>query len=78
MKQRLQKEREFFDKHIAEWRSTHLGEFVLIKDEQVVGFYSSLTQACDEGIKRFGLKDFFVEQILPADVTNISFIGKAA
>ena len=78
MSEKLAKEREVFDRHIEEWRKTHLGDFVLIKQDKIVGFYSSLDGAFKEGSNLYGLDDFFIEQILPANIVNVSFLGCAA
>ena len=72
----LPKETEVFDAHLDEWRSTQMGRFVLIKGEQVVGFYDSLTDAFAEGSKLYGLGEFFIKQIIPRDSVNISLLGK--
>ncbi|MBI2607191.1 MAG: hypothetical protein HYW49_14035 [Deltaproteobacteria bacterium] len=74
----LAKEREVFDKYIAEWREAHMGKFVLINGEEVVGFFDTIDGAFAEGTKRYGLKDFFIEQILPVGTVNISFLGQAS
>ena len=72
----LVKETEVFNAHLEEWRRTHLGQFALIKGQEVVGFYDSLTDAFSMGTKRFGLDDFFIKQIIPRDTVNVSFLGK--
>lgn len=71
----LAQEQEVFDGHLAEWRSSHLGDFVLIKDTTVVGFYRSLEEAFAEGTKRFGLQDFFIRLIAPDDSVSVSLCG---
>lgn len=78
MPDRLEVERKVFDEHIEEWRSSHIGKYVLIKGKEVVGFFDSLDKAFDQGSKRYGMADFFIEQILPADIVNVSFIGQVA
>jgi predicted acetyltransferase len=72
----LQREAEVFATHLEEWRREHLGEFVLIKGDEIVGFYKRLDEAFAEGTRRFGLQEFFVKQITPRDVVNISLYGK--
>ncbi len=72
----LAHERVLFDAHIDEWRRTHLGSFVLIRADEVVGFFGSLSAAFGEGTKRFGLQPFFVQQIAPRDGVNVSFFGQ--
>ena len=67
MNDTLEKEAVFFNSKLEEWRQTHLGQFVVIKEDQVLGFYDSLEQAFSEGSKKFGLADFFVMQIIHRD-----------
>jgi hypothetical protein len=72
----LNREAEVFEQHLDAWRQAHLGEFVLIKGSDVVGFFPSLDQAFAAGTKRYGLEPFFVKQIVPRDVVNVSLYGK--
>lgn len=72
----LSREAEVFAEHLEEWQRTHPGKFVFIKDSDVLGFYPSLDQAFAAGTQRFGLAPFFVKQIVPRDVVNISLYGK--
>lgn len=72
----LQQETQVYESHLAEWRNSHLGEYVLIKGDQIIGFYPDLSQAFDEGTKRFGLDEFFTKQITPNDAINISLLGR--
>lgn len=72
----LRREGEVFQANIEEWRQTHLGQFVLIKGSEVLGFYGSLEKAFKAGTERFGLEPFFVKQIVPADSVNVSLLGQ--
>ena len=72
----LQREGEIFATHLDEWRRDHLGQFVLIKGNEIIGFYSRLDEAFAEGTRRFGLEEFFVKQITPRDSVNVSIYGK--
>ena len=76
MEQTLDQEAAVFAAHIEEWRTSHLGEAVLIKGDDIVGFYPSLDQAFTDGTARFGLEPFLVRQIVPTDVVNVSFYGR--
>ena len=76
MDQSLHHEAAVFARHIEEWREAHLGQVVLVKGDDVIGFYSSLEQAFQEGTSRFGLEPFLVRQIVPTDVVNVSFYGR--
>lgn len=72
----LARERALFDVHVEEWRRTHSGSFVLIRADEVLGFFDSLSAAFDEGTNRFGLELFFVEQIAPPNGVNVSLFGQ--
>ena len=72
----LERERQVYESHLEEWRHSQLGKFVLIKDEDVLGFFDSVEAAFNEGTARFRLEPFFVKQIMPGEVVNVSFFGK--
>lgn len=72
----LTQEAEVFERNLDEWRQTHLGQFVLIKGTDVIGFYESLEKAFKTGTEQFGLRPFFVKQIVPRDVVNVSMSGR--
>jgi hypothetical protein len=72
----LGREREIFEAHLEEWRRSHLGEFVVLKGDEIVGFYPTLERAFGTGTRRFGLEPFFVHQIVPVDTVNVSFFGR--
>jgi hypothetical protein len=76
MSQPLEHEAALFKKHAEEWRKKHLGEFVLIKGDEIVGFYPSLEKAFTVGTGRFGLEPFLVQQIVPKDTVNVSLYGR--
>jgi hypothetical protein len=76
MAQQLIDEGRVFDEHIAEWRESHLGEYVLIKGSSVLGFFPSLDKAFATGTDQFGLEPFFVKQIVPSDTVNVSLFGQ--
>lgn len=73
----LSQETNIYKAHLEEWRKTHLSEFVLIKNQEVIGFYSSLGEAFSFGTMRFGLDDFFIKQITPTDNVNVSLFGRS-
>lgn len=71
----LDTERQVFERNLAAWRKSHLGEFVLIKNDAIVGFFPTLDEAFNSGVSRFGVEPFFVQQITPGDAVNVSFFG---
>jgi predicted acetyltransferase len=72
----LQIEAEVYQVNLEEWRRARLGEFVLIKGKNIIGFFPSLKEAFSEGTRLFGLAEFFVKQITPKDTVNVSLLGK--
>lgn len=61
----LSEERAMFETHIDEWRTTHPGKFVVIKDAEIIGFYDALRSAFTDGRRRCGLERFLVAYIVP-------------
>ena len=76
MAEPLKREKEVFDSQVENWRTEHLGTWVLIKDGEVIGFYPTLQKASAEGLARFGLQDFYIQQIRPSETINITFLGQ--
>ena len=74
--EQLTQEAEFFNEHLEEWRQSHPGEFVLLKGNEVLGFFLTVDKAFAAGTDRFGLGPFFVKQIIPRDVVNVSLLGR--
>jgi hypothetical protein len=76
MTETLASERSVFEQHLEEWRADKVGQFVLIKGAEVIGFYPTVGEATTDGFRRFGLEDFFVDQIRPNTITNVTFLGR--
>lgn len=72
----LERETAIFQANLEKWQQSHVGEFVLIKGDEVVGFFPRLDEAFAEGTRRFGLENFFIKQIMPKDSVNVSLLGK--
>ncbi len=58
----LEKELKTYSEHVAEWRE-YEGKFVLIRDGEVVDFYTSYEDALKVGYQRFALEPFLVRQV---------------
>ena len=58
----LQRELDTYAKSVNDWPE-HTGKFVLIKGDDVVGFYSTYEDAITEGYRRFQLTPFLVKQV---------------
>lgn len=59
---RLARELSAYKANLPSW-SAKQGEFVLIKEEEVAGFFSSYDDALKSGYEKFGLQPFLVKQI---------------
>ncbi|MEI7895002.1 MAG: hypothetical protein WCI05_18040 [Myxococcales bacterium] len=59
----LECERELYDSKIQEWSPTRSGQFVVIKDGEVVGFFGSMDLALEAAAARFGLTSCLVREI---------------
>jgi len=59
----LEKELKYFQDHLDEWLKTKEGMFVLIKDEEVVGFFARIEDALSESANLWGQESFLVKKI---------------
>ena len=59
----LEKERKFFESHRADWLKQNPGKFVLVKNDELIGFFGSQKEALIEGARRFGSDSFLVRQV---------------
>ena len=59
----LEQEYKYFLSHLNEFSKIHLNEFVLIKGEEVIGFFNSYEKALRDGLKRFGNVPFFIKEV---------------
>jgi len=63
----LKAEFAFFEKHLQTWLDQHPEKFVLIKGEEVAGFFDTFEAAYEAGVSRYGTVPFFIKQVLPED-----------
>jgi hypothetical protein len=59
----LEKEYKVFCEHLKEFLPQRLNQFVLIKEDKVIGFFNSYEDALRDGLKRFGNVPFFIKVI---------------
>lgn len=70
----IQHEIDAFERQKEQLEADHLGQWVLVHDANVIGFYASFEQAADDAVLRFGSGPFLIRQIgaepitLPASV----------
>jgi len=68
----LEKEYLLFKSSLPAW-ADRIGEHVLIKGDEVVGFFPTREEAVKAGFDRFGLVSFFVSQVVSK--VRIYYIG---
>ena len=62
---RLEVETQFYEDHKSEWLGSHRDEFVVVKGNHVLGFYTDFHQAYYAGVEKYGLKtDFLVKRVV--------------
>jgi hypothetical protein len=64
----LDKEMKLFENNVSEWLRTQSEKFVLIKEEKVIGFFTTDEEAISEGVRLFGLSSFLVRPIISEQV----------
>jgi hypothetical protein len=61
-------EREYYEQHRAEWLPGHTGEFAVIREHELVGFFSTYESAFRAGLTQFGLQaPFLIKQVWPQE-----------
>ena len=56
-----------YEKNQLRWAEKHHGEFVLIHDDRVIGFFADEFEAYREGKDRFGAGHFYLRCCLRPD-----------
>lgn len=49
--------------HVAEMVKEHEGEYVLIREGKIIGFFPDRSRAVREGYRRFGIVPFLVREV---------------
>jgi len=65
----------FFESKLPELLKDHIGQFVLIKDQTIHGFYSTIEEALKQGYEKFGNVDFLIQEI--TDEKRVNYINSA-
>ena len=66
----LERERKVYEKQKPELLKTHTGQFALVHDDELVGTFTTFAEAYTEGVKRFGLDSFFIQEIRAEDLRS--------
>lgn len=59
----LEAEQKTYEAQKEDLLKTHAGQFALVHDDELVGTYTTFKEAYTDGVRRFGLKPFLVQQI---------------
>ena len=63
----LRKNNDFFLSNLNHFLDEHRGEFALIHDCGIIGFFPNLEDALKSGANRFDIGSFLVKQVVPKD-----------
>jgi hypothetical protein len=75
----LSSEISAFEAMRARLETDHLGEWVVVHDEKLVGLYPTMESAAIEAVKRFGNGPYLIRQIgAPAVVLPASVMYRAS
>lgn len=69
MQHLLKKELQFFERNKKRFLKNYLNQFVLIKDNQLIGAYTTEEEAYKSGIEKFGNTPFLIKQVLKEEPT---------
>jgi len=71
---RLDAEIEIYEKQKSEWLKSHRDEFVVIKGNEVLGFFTDFNQAYRAGVDKYGIDtDFLVKRVVPHEPVFVVF-----
>lgn len=59
----LERELEFFKRRRAEWLQHYKGQFALIKEERLIGTYTTFQEAFEAGVRELGNQAFLIKQV---------------
>jgi len=65
----LKKELEYYKENKKEFLRTYKGQFVVIKDNKLIGSYTTEIEAYRAGVEEFGTASFLIKQVLDQEPT---------
>jgi len=63
-KQVLDKEIKYFEANKKKWLTHNKNQFSLIKNEKLVGMYTTFDEAFDAGVSLYGNQAFLIKQVV--------------
>jgi len=65
---RLSVETQLYEAQKSEWLRTHRDQFVVIKEQSLLGFFDNFHQAYTAGVAEYGMNiDFLVKRVVPQE-----------
>jgi hypothetical protein len=65
---RLTTETELYEAHKSEWLKSHRDEFVVVKGNDLLGFFTNFHEAYSSGVEEYGMDaDFLVKRVVPQE-----------
>lgn len=61
---------DFFKKELPQIITTHRGQFLLIKNEQIINYYPNAESALKDAYQRFSDNDFLIQEVTDEDRVN--------
>ena len=63
----LGREQALYEANLPQWLQSTKAHNVLIKGDEVIGFFATRAEALDAGYARFGVVPLFVKQVLASE-----------
>ena len=71
---RLDVETALYEAHKSEWLKQHHNQFVVVKGDNVLGFFSEFHHAYQAGVEKYGIdNDFLVKRVVPQEPVFVVF-----
>lgn len=64
---------EFFEQQLPDLIKEHRGQFVLIKDKKIHGYYPNMEDALKSAYEKFGVTDFLIQEV--TDEKRVNYIN---
>ena len=65
----LTKEIAAYERMRNELETDHLGKWVLVHDEELIGIYATFEEAAEEAVQKFGRGPYLIREIGAAPIT---------
>lgn len=62
----LEQELAFFERHLSDWLPIYRGQFVVIKGDELLGSFTTLDEAFDAGVRKYGTESFLIREVAPS------------